>query len=279
MHNEQPSFRQQLDKSVHYVSNYVSQKPKLAMILGSGLGSFAEKLENKIKISTSQIPFYPESTVEGHEGYLVFGNFENIPVLAVQGRTHFYEGHTIQEVAYVVHIMAELGVQSLLVTNAAGGLNLRFKPGDLMIITDHINFMFRNPLRGPVIKDMARWPDMYNAYHPDYISKIEKVGLDLKIPLRKGVLFASSGPTYETRAEVEMARRLGADAVSMSTVPEVLVARSRGITVAGLSCITNLATGISPTPLSHAEVTEIAARVRSKFQRIVEGFILKSAEK
>jgi purine-nucleoside phosphorylase len=259
----------QINESIRFLKNKEIGHPDIAIILGSGLGNFADSLTEKIKIPTSQVPHYPRSTVVGHAGNLVSGRLENIKVLAVQGRTHFYEGHSIDDTVYIVRLLAKLGVNKLIVTNAAGGVNRIFKPGDLMIITDHINFMFRNPLRGPVVTGEQRWPDLLNAYDPEYVVILEQIGLELKIPLRKGVLMASTGPTYESAAEIRMARTLGADAVSMSTVPEVLTARALSMKVAGISCITNLATGISPNPLSHNEVTEIAEKVNEKFQRLV----------
>jgi len=259
----------QLEESLAYIRQFTAQQPRIGLILGSGLGDFADTLENAERIPTAEIPHYPRSTVQGHKGYLVFGEVDGIPVLAVQGRVHIYEGHPPDKVAYNVRLMHLLGIRDLIVTNAAGGVNPLFTPGDLMIIVDHINFLFRNPLRGPVVTPEPRFPDMYNNYHQPYIEMLETIGLDLGIPLRKGVLFVSTGPSYETAAEVQMIRRLGGDAVSMSTVPEVLVARARGIRVAGISCITNLATGISTTPLSHDEVTEIASQVKDKFQKIV----------
>ncbi len=167
----------QLKESIAFLRQKVTVNPNTAVILGSGLGDYADKLEGVIKISTRDIPHYPESTVEGHQGYLVFGYLNNLPVMAVQGRTHYYEGHSIQDVAYVVRIMAELGVKNLLVTNAAGGINPRFNPGDLMIIVDHINFLFRNPLIGPVVQEEPRWVDLHNAYHSAYVNLIEQIGI------------------------------------------------------------------------------------------------------
>jgi len=269
------NISEELRESVEFIRRSVTIRPRIGLILGSGLGDFADTLENLQKIPSAEIPHYPPSTVEGHKGFLVFGEIRGIPVLAIQGRTHYYEGHPIHKVAYVVRIMAELGIGKLLVTNAAGGVNPLFNPGDLMIIVDHINFLFRNPLIGPVVPPETRFPDMLDDYHAPFVELIEDTALDLKIPIRKGVLFVSSGPTYETRSEVQMARRFGADALSMSTVPEVLVARARGIKVAGISCITNLATGISPTPLSHEEVTEIANQVKEKFQKLVREVIIR----
>ncbi len=269
------NIEQQLQESLAFIRQFTRQQPRIGLILGSGLGDFADTLEHADRISTAEIPHYPRSTVHGHKGYLVFGEVEGIPVLAVQGRVHIYEGHSPNKVAYNVRLMHLLGVQDLIVTNAAGGVNPLFSPGDLMIIVDHINFLFRNPLRGPVVQPEPRFPDMYNNYYEPYIEMLETIGLDLGIPLRKGVLFVSTGPSYETAAEVQMIRRLGGDAVSMSTVPEVLVARARGIRVAGISCITNLATGISNTPLSHDEVTEIANQVKDKFQKVVREAIVR----
>ena len=271
----QNSIEKKLQESLDFIKQHSQLTPAVAIILGSGLGDFADKLENKTKIPTNKIPHYPRSTVAGHKGFLVFGNLSNIPVMAVQGRTHFYEGYDIRDVAYVVRIMARLGVKALIVTNAAGGVNRKFRPGDLMIIRDHINFMFRPPLSGGVVEGETRWPDMSDAYDAELSKIIEETGLDLKIPLWHGVLFVSTGPTYETAAEVRMARYFGADAVSMSTVPEVLVARTNKIKVAGISCITNYATGIGSEALSHDEVTEIANLVKDKFQKLIKEVIIR----
>jgi len=205
----------------------------------------------------------------------VFGKVDGVPAVAVQGRTHFYEGHGIDKVSYVVRVMAEMGVKILLVTNAAGGTNPLYKPGDLMIINDQINWLFTNPLFGAVVDGEQRWPDMNHAYDPELIEVIAEAGKDMHISLQKGTLAVSSGPCYETAAEVRMLQKLGGDAASMSTVPEVIVARARGIRVAGISCITNPGTGLSSEPLSHAEVTEIAGMVKSKFQKLVKESILR----
>lgn len=277
MEKTRSATEQQLEESLSYVRKKTERKPKIGLILGSGLGNFADSLKDADRIPTSKIPHYPISTVEGHKGYLVFGKVDNTSVLAVQGRSHIYEGYSADRVAYVVRLMALMGIDRLLVTNAAGGINPKFRPGDLMIIVDHINFLFRNPLRGRVVPPEMRWTDMFNNYDAELIDLIEECGLDLKIPLRKGVLFVSPGPSYETAAEVRMIRYLGGDAASMSTVPEVLVARARGIHVGGISCITNLATGMSDTPLTHSEVTEIATRVNEKFQSLVREVILRMA--
>jgi len=252
-----------------FIRSHCELSPTIGIILGSGLGEFADTLSDKISIDTSQIPHYPISTVEGHQGRLVFGSINKVQVLVVQGRTHYYEGHGIAEVAYVVRLMSKLGIKLLIVTNAAGGVNPDFKPGDLMIISDHINFMFKNPLRGLQLPSESRWTDMQNSYDSKYSEIIEQVALRMNIPLKRGVLFVSIGPTYETVAEVKMARHFGADAVSMSTVPEVITARANQIKVVGISCITNLATGLGSAQLSHDDVTDVARRVTSKFQRLL----------
>ena len=272
------NIESQLQESLDFIRQHTKAKPAVGLILGSGLGDFADTLAERVAVPTASIPHYPQSTVAGHKGFLVFGKVGQVPVLAVQGRTHFYEGHPIDKVAYVVRLMGRLGIGKLLVTNAAGGVNPRFRPGDLMAIDDQINFLFRNPLTGPVVAPESRFPDMLGAYHPPYTEMIEQLALELQIPMRRGVLFVSSGPSYETAAEVKMVHKLGGDAVSMSTVPEVLVARALGIKVAGISCITNQATGISPNPLSHEEVTEIAGQVKPRFQALVAALIVRMFE-
>lgn len=262
-----------LEESIEYIRENTNLKPKIALILGSGLGGFADKLENANRIETAHIPHYPRSTVEGHKGYLVFGAWKGVPVLAVQGRTHYYEGYTMDKVTYVVRIMKALGVKLIIVTNAAGGINRLFEPGDLMLITDQINGMFKNPLRGPLDFGGDRFPDMSNPYSLEYADEIESLALRQNIAMRRGVLYTSTGPNYESAAEIRMISRLGGDAASMSTVPEVIVANQSGIKVVGISCITNMATGISEKPLSHEEVTETANRVRQDFERLIAGMI------
>lgn len=262
-----------LKEAKKYIQNIVDSKPKTGIILGSGLGVFADKLDSIQKISTLDIPHYPKSTVEGHAGNIVFGKLNATDVLAVQGRTHYYEGYPIDKITFVVRIMAQLGIETLIVTNASGGVNPNLLPGDLMLITDHINGMFRNPLIGPLKYGGNRFPDMSNAYASEYFDLIYKVAHEKHIPLKKGTLYTSSGPTYETAAEVKMIRKLGGDIASMSTVPEVIAANQAGIKVIGISCITNLATGIGSEPLSHAEVTDTAEKVREKFIVLVSGII------
>lgn len=268
----------ELQQSLQFINPQISIKPKLGIILGSGLGSFADKLHSKIKIPTEKIPHYPVSTVHGHKGFLVFGDWEEVPILAVQGRTHFYEGYNIQKVTYVVRLLAELGIKTLIVTNAAGGVNSEFAPGNLMLITDQINNMFQNPLRGPLTYGGPRFPDMSEPYSTRYFDLVETVARENNIDIKRGVLYVSSGPSYETAAEVKMIAKLGGDAASMSTVPEVIVARQTGMEVIGISCITNHATGISSKPLSHEEVTDTANLVQQNFFNLLSGIILKINE-
>jgi len=256
----------------------ISARPRLAIILGSGLGQFAESLSRSQVIATATIPGYPPSTVAGHAGRWVFGTAAGRNILAVQGRVHAYEGYTISSVGFPVHLMAEVGINRLIVTNASGGLNLQFNAGDLMLIDDHINLMFANPLRGQHRKEWGeRWPDMHAPYDPEFQKTALEVADELMIPLRRGVLCGGKGPSYETAAEVRMARLLGADALTMSTVPEVLVAVSRHMRILGLSCVTNMATGLTPHKLDHLEVTETANRISERFTQLLNGIIKKLA--
>ncbi len=263
----------QLQEALAHIRTFTALKPKAGIILGSGLGAFADTLDNKVKIPTTGIPHYPQSTVEGHEGFLVFGEHKGTPLLAVQGRTHYYEGYPLADVAFVVRIMQALDIKVLMVTNAAGGINPRFTPGDLMLITDQVNFLFNNPLIGKNEYGGVRFPDMSNAYSSEYFDQIEALALKRNVPLRRGVLWVSSGPSYETASEVKMIRQFGGDAASMSTVPEVIVAKQAGMDVIGISCITNYATGVSAQSLSHEEVTETAELVKDKFLSLVTGII------
>ncbi len=257
-----------------FVKSRAPFAPRLAVILGSGLGPFAEQVQDRTVIPTSDIPDYPRSTVVGHAGRWIFGAVAGKKILALQGRVHMYEGYPPAIVGFPVQLMAELGIQRLIVTNAAGGLNPQFVPGDLMLIDDQINLMFANPLRGQHRKEWGeRWPDMYAPYSPELQKIALEAALESGISLRRGVLLAAKGPSYETAAEVQMARRLGGDAITMSTVPEVIVAVSRRMQVLGISCITNLATGLSLHKLDHQEVTETANRISATFTRLLAGII------
>ena len=240
------------------------------MILGSGLGELAEEIEEAIVIPYDQIPFFPTSTVVGHAGQLVYGTLSGKKVLAMQGRFHFYEGHSMQTVTYPVRVMAALKAHSVIVTNACGGVNESFVPGDLMLITDHINFTGQNPLIGPNEDEIGpRFPDMSEAYTLTYREVAKEAASQLDLTLKEGVYMGYSGPTYETPAEIRMSRTMGADAVGMSTVPEVIVAAHSGLKVLGISCITNLAAGMQAN-LNHEEVVETTQRVKQSFKALIK---------
>ena len=261
---------QQLRESLSYIRSGTKAKPKVAIVLGSGLGDFADSLSSKVSIDTSSIPHYPVSTVEGHKGKLVFGKIGKTNLLAFQGRVHFYETGTLNTILYPIQIAHALGVKTLIVTNAAGGVNKQFNPGDLMLMTDQINLTFENPLRGNKTTTQVRSAFLYASSLQEIISK---TALQHSIALQRGVYLGVKGPSYETAAEIEMIRRIGADAVGMSTVNEVSLAHSLGIKIAGISCITNYATGIKDLKLSHAEVTEVANKVKQKFTLLLKSFI------
>lgn len=248
-------------------------KPEIGIILGSGLGELADEYCD-IAIPYSEIPGFEASTVSGHKSRLVFANINGKKVVMMQGRFHFYEGHSIQKVVFPVKVMKKLGVKTLIVTNAAGGVNPDFKPADLMIITDHINHMGVNPLIGPNDSGMGeRFPDMSEVYTKKYVELAENIGKKLNIKLQKGVYIALTGPSYETPAEVRMARIIGADAVGMSTVPEAITASWAGMNVIGLSCICNSAAGVSTVGLSHADVIKAAGEAKDKFIKLVKEII------
>ena len=267
-----------LTERIHAAADFIAGKthirPAVGLILGSGLGDFADTLEDRVVIPFSEIPDFPQATVEGHTGAFVFGHSHGQSVVALQGRLHYYEGHSMQALTLPVRIMAKLGVTTLIVTNAAGGVNYNFVPGDLMLITDHINYSGANPLIGQNLPEFGpRFPDVSDLYSKALRRKVLDTAAASGIALQQGVYMMFSGPNYETPAEVRMARIVGADAVGMSTVPEALVAAQCGIRVVGVSCITNMAAGILNQPLNHREVIEIAALVHDKFHKLV-GLIL-----
>ena len=262
-----------LKEATEFIKQYTGLKAKACIILGSGLGAFADTLEDKIKIPTADIPNYPKSTVEGHEGFLVFGFYQKVPLLAVQGRTHFYEGYPMSDVTFVVRIARALGAKMLMVTNAAGGINPRFNPGDLMLITDQVNYLFNSPLTGKDEYGGLRFPDMSDAYSREYFEKIEQIALHRNIALKRGVLWVSSGPSYETAAEVRLLRLAGVSAACMSTIPEVIAASRLHLRTVGISCITNKGTGLSEKPLTHEEVTEVAGRVEDTFRSLLRAAV------
>ena len=253
-----------------------SEEVRTALVLGSGLGSFADDLENSVALPYEEIPGFARSTVEGHAGRLVLGHVEGIPVAAMQGRFHFYEGYTFEEVTFPIRTLGLLGVKRLVLTNAAGGLNNAFTEGALIVISDHLNLMGVNPLRGPNDARFGpRFPDMTSVYDHEYQETAIKEGRAIGLELRRGIYAALSGPSYETPAEIRMLRLLGADAVGMSTVPEAIVARHMGLKVLGISCITNMAAGVLDRPIDHSEVMETGERVRQTFAELLRRVIPK----
>lgn len=257
-----------------FILSQTSQKPEFGLILGSGLGSIADTIENPDVFKYEDIPHFPISTVEGHAGELVIGTIKGKCVVAMKGRFHFYEAYTMQDVTFPVRVMKSLGIDKLIVTNAAGAVNTNFKPGDLMLITDHINLSGSNPLIGKNLDEFGpRFPDMSTAYNPELIAKAKNIATSLNIDIKEGVYTMLSGPTYETPAEVRMVRILGGDAAGMSTVPEVIVANHSKINILGISCLTNMAAGILNQPLNHEEVIETSNMVKANFIKLVTAII------
>ncbi|MGM9589229.1 MAG: purine-nucleoside phosphorylase [Faecousia sp.] len=264
-------LNERIKSAASYLLTHITQRPAVGMVLGSGLGDFADTLEDAVRIPFSQIPNFPIPTVPGHVGALVFGKKQGKEVVVLQGRIHFYEGLPQSEITLPIRVLTAIGVKTLILTNAAGGVNTSFSPGDLMLISDHINFSFSNPLIGPNLDDYGpRFPDVSDVYTAELRCAIKEAAASAGIRLQEGVYMMFSGPSYETPAEIRMARVLGADAVGMSTVPEALVAAHCGMRVAGISCITNMAAGVLPQKLSHAEVVETAARVHDVFHSVLD---------
>ena len=263
-----------MDKSINYIKEKIKDTPEIAIIIGSGLGDFADSVEDQIEIYYKDIPGFPVSTVKGHDGKLVFGKIHSKNICIMKGRIHYYEGYDISDVVYPTNLMASLGIKTLIVTNAAGAVNKDFNPADLMVITDHINLMGKNPLIGPNDDNLGpRFLDMTNLYDRDLIEVAKKSAKKLNINIREGVYMYFTGPSYETAAEVRMAGVLGADAVGMSTVPEVIAARHRGLKILGISTMTNMATGILDKPLDHKEVMEVGKEVSEKFKELLDKII------
>ncbi|HHV99266.1 MAG TPA: purine-nucleoside phosphorylase [Clostridiaceae bacterium] len=263
-----------IKEAASYIKSKLNNKPQVAIILGSGLGPFADQIENAVVIDYKDIPGFPVSTVEGHAGKLVCGTISGKNVLAMKGRFHYYEGYEISQVVFHIRVFKMLGINDILVTNAAGGINTEFTPGDLMLITDHISFFAPSPLRGANIDEFGpRFPDMCEAYSKKLISIAENVAWKLNINIKKGVYAFAQGPMFETPAEIRALRILGADAVGMSTVPEVITARHAGMRVLGISCITNMAAGILDQPLNHEEVMITAKNVENNFSTLVKSII------
>ena len=262
-----------VDATVAYLRERVPRQPAVMLVLGSGLGALADEIEGAVRIPFAEIPGFAPVTVVGHSGTLVAGTLEGVQCVALQGRFHLYEGHGADMAALPVRAMAALGARRLIITNAAGGINRSFRAGDLMIIEDHINMMGRNPLTGPLVAGDVRCPDMSQPYSPALRRLAGSVAAEAGVRTVRGVYCAVSGPSYETPAEVRMLERLGADAVGMSTVPEVIVARAIGVEVLGISLISNAAAGISAAPLAHAEVVEAGREAAARFALLVRGVL------
>jgi purine-nucleoside phosphorylase len=248
-------------------------KPRVAIVLGSGLGFLADEVERAARIPYRDIPGFPQPGVAGHKGELVAGTLDGVAVVVQSGRFHLYEGHPPDVAALPARVFHALGVATLILTNAAGGIRPTFRPGTLMLIADHINLMWKNPLIGPVAPGDERFPDMSDPYDGVLRTLARAVARDARIPLEEGVYAGLLGPSYETPAEVRMLQRIGADAVGMSTVPEVIAARARGMRCLGFSTITNLAAGLSAQPLSHAEVLEVGTRVAGQLGTLIKGVL------
>lgn len=266
-----------MDK-MHETENYIREKvkkiPKIAIILGSGLGSLADDIEEKIILPYKEIPNFPVSTVPGHKGELIFGTLNNIPVIAMNGRFHYYEGYDLKETTYPIRIFKLLGVETLILTNAAGGINETFKKGDLMITNDQLSFFAESVLRGPNMDEFGeRFIDMSTTYDKEYINILKDIMTNITGSYKEGVYAYMKGPTYETPAEIRALRTLGADAVGMSTVPEAIVAHHSKIKCAGITCITNMAAGVTNELLTHEDVKETAIKVEENFKKVIKEFI------
>jgi purine-nucleoside phosphorylase len=271
--NPTPEFLQS-EKAAKFIFGKTKLRPKIALVLGSGLGAFADEFESTTKISYAKIPHFPRSTAIGHAGQLVLGKIDGIPVAGMQGRVHLYEGYSAKQVAFPIRVFQRMGVKVLIVTNAAGGINLNYSEGALVVLRDHISLQGANPLIGPNDDRFGpRFPDMTRAYDPEFRRFVAEAGKKLALNLHEGVYLALAGPNYETPAEIHAFRTLGADLVGMSTVPEVLAARHSGIRVLGISCVTNMAAGITGKSLTAEEVFETGAKVKHQFIALLRAII------
>jgi purine-nucleoside phosphorylase len=263
-----------LATAVQFLESRLPSTPAVGVILGSGLGDFAESLEKPTTVRYDEIPEFPRSTVAGHAGKLYFGAVEEVPVIALSGRIHYYEGHSMASVVFPARVIGRLGCRTVIVTNAAGGINTRWKSGDLMLISDHINAFGTNPLIGPNDDDLGpRFPDMSDAYRGDLRALARRAAETAGVRLQEGVYVGVHGPSYETPAEIRSLRTWGADAVGMSTVPEVIALNQMGVGVIGLSCITNMAAGVLPQKLDHKEVLETTQRVKGEIVRFLRATV------
>ena len=268
------SLYDRAQRAAEQIRSSTNARPSVAIVLGSGLGAFADELTESTSLAYKEITGFAQATVEGHAGCLVIGRAGEVPIAAMQGRFHFYEGYSLEDVTYPIRVLKLLGVRTLILTNAAGSLNTEFTPGSLMVISDHINLMGVNPLIGANDDRFGpRFPDLTSTYDPDLQSIVIEEAKAMNIDMRRGVYAALTGPSYETPAEIHMVRTLGADAVGMSTVPEAIVARHMDMQVIGISCITNLAAGVSNRPVDHSQVMATGERVREQFTELLRRVI------
>src|SRR5256714_2456364 len=263
-------------RAAEQIRSRANANPSVAIVLGSGLGAFADELTESTALAYKEISGFAQATVEGHAGRLVIGRAGEVPIAAMQGRFHFYEGYSLEDVTFPIRVLKLLGVRTLILTNASGALNVEFVPGSLMLITDHINLMGANPLIGPNDERFGpRFPDLTNTYSPELQDVVLQEARAMGMQMWRGIYASLTGPSYETPAEIHMVRALGADAVGMSTVPEAIVARHMDIRVIGISCITNLAAGVSNRPVDHSQVIATGERVREQFTELLRRVIAK----
>jgi purine-nucleoside phosphorylase len=267
------------ERAAKFILGKTNLRPRIALVLGSGLGDFADEFTEATKIPYTKIPNFPQSTAIGHAGRLVIGNVGDIPVAGMQGRVHLYEGYSVKEVAFPVRVFARMGIKAVILTNAAGGINRNYSQGCLVTIRDHVNLQGVNPLAGPNDERFGlRFPDMTQAYDREFQRFVTKAGKKLALNIHNGVYLAAQGPSYETPAEIYSFRAIGADLVGMSTVPEVIAARHCGIRVLGISCVTNMAAGTTDAPLNQEEVLEVAARIKPQFIALLRAVIPRISE-
>ncbi len=267
---ESTSLYERAEHATRVIRARINVDPRIAIVLGSGLGGFADDFDEAAAIPYEEIPGFVRSTAQGHAGRLVVGKVDSVPVMAMQGRVHYYEGYSFEEVTFPIRTFKLLGIKTLILTNAAGGINVQLTQGALMVISDHVNLMGDNPLRGPNDERFGpRFPDMSAVYSPELQELVVDEAKAAGVEVRRGIYGGLSGPSYETPAEIHLLRALGADAVGMSTVPEAIVARHMGLEVLGISCITNMAAGISDEPINHEEVMATGDRVRETFTQLL----------
>jgi purine-nucleoside phosphorylase len=270
------SLYERAEHAARTIRARISVEPRVAIVLGSGLGGFADEFDEAVGIPYDEIPGFVRSTAVGHAGRLVVGKVNEVPVAAMQGRVHYYEGYSLEEVTFAVRTFKLLGIKTLVLTNASGGINVQLSQGALMVLSDHINLMGESPLRGANDQRFGpRFPDMTNVYAPELQELVVSEARDMGVEIRRGVYAALSGPSYETPSEIHLLRNFGADAVGMSTVPEAIVARHMDMEVLGISCITNMAAGISDDPINHEEVIETGNRVRATFTELLRRVVVR----